>query len=311
MKTLVIINPTAGGGRAGRQWLQHAPALQNAIGAFDTAFTSLATGAIALAGDAATQGYERVIAIGGDGTVNEVVNGLARASGDRPVVPLLGVIGMGTGNDFARANGIKGGWKAGIVALREGAPRVVDLGLVHFTGADGAKASRWFANCADLGLIGEVVADAQDSKLRRMLGSKLAYPLHAVLVLRRYKGHRIKYEAEDGTSHEREILAVAVANGRTFGGGMKIAPAAKLDDGLLDVIVIAKEPRVRATDLRLLYAGTHLNLPAITHFQTRRVRFETVDGSTMLCDADGELLGKAPCEIEVVKGKIKVVGVSG
>ena len=301
MKTRVIINPAAGGGRAGRQWSQHEAELRDAIGWFEPVFSTSEQNATALAAEAAKD-CGRVIAVGGDGTVNEVVNGLAAVA----TSPEFGVIGVGTGNDFARALGIGSGWSHGIDALRDGKPRSIDLGLIRFTRPDGKRGQHWFANAADLGLIGEVVADAEKSRLKRWLGSKLAYPLHAVVVLSRYKGHRIAIE-QDGGRREIDILAVAVANGRSFGGGMKIAPHAEFDDGLLDVIVVAKKPKVRASDLRLLYAGTHLNHPAVSHFRTAKVRFETVDGSTMLCDADGELLGTAPCEIEVVRDKLRVI----
>ena len=301
MKTRIIINPAAGGGRSGRHWAQHERALRDTIGPFEAVFSSSARNATALAAEAA-ESYDRVVAVGGDGTVNEVVNGLAGAKSP----PELGVIGAGTGNDFARVLGIGSGWTAGIAALCDGRPRAVDLGSITFTKPDGTRGRHWFANCADLGLIGEVVAEAEDSRLKRWLGSRLAYPLHAISVLRRYKGHRIAFE-HDGARREMDILAVAVANGRSFGGGMKIAPDAKFDDGLFDVIVVAKEPRVKATDLRLLYAGKHLSLPAVTHFRTAKISFGTLDGSMMLCDADGELLGSAPCEIGVHPKKLKVI----
>lgn len=301
MKTRVIINPAAGGGRAGRQWSQHEDELRDAIGWFEPVFSTSEQNATALAAEAARD-CQRVIAVGGDGTVNEVVNGLASVDS----TPEFGVIGVGTGNDFARGLGIGSGWDHGINALRDGKPKPIDLGLIHFTKFNGERGQHWFANAADLGLIGEVVADAEKSRLKRWLGSKLAYPLHAIAVLTRYKGHRIAIE-DDAGRYELDVLAVAVANGKSFGGGMKIAPHAQFDDGLLDVVIVAKTPKVRALDLRLLYRGTHLTHPAVSHFRTTKMKFETVDGSRMLCDADGELLGTGPCEIEAMRGKLHVI----
>jgi diacylglycerol kinase (ATP) len=306
MKTLVIINPTAGGGKARRKWPALQAALQKAIGPFEFQFTSAGRGAIPLAREAAQGGAARIIAAGGDGTVNEVVNGLCVAAGEGPTVVQLGILPLGTGNDFARGLGVTT-TKAALAVLSAGKTRHVDVGRMAYSAAGGARLERWFANVASLGLIGEVVHAAQGSSLKRVLGSKLAYPLHAAQVLRRYRGHEIEIQLEDGRTRHARVLAAAIANGKFFGAGMKVAPLAELNDGLLDVLVAESTPKFRARDLRLLYSGKHLEHPAISHFKARRVRFAAMDGSKMLCETDGELQGHGPCDVEVVPGKLRVI----
>ena len=300
MRPLVIINPAAGGGKAGRRWPRLAEKLRESLGDFDVAFTTPSHSATQVALDAA--GRELIIAAGGDGTMNEIINGMVGAASQS----VLAVLPLGTGNDFARGLGITSR-KAALDALRCGKSRLIDLGRITFTGPDGTKGSRHFANVASLGLIGEVVQAAQGSALKRLFGSKLAYPLHALQVLRRYGGHSIEIEMEDGSVKQAQILAAAIANGRYFGAGMKVAPHAALDDGLLDVLVAETTPKFRTLDLRLLYSGKHVDHPAISHFKARRVRFTATDGSRMLCETDGELQGEGPCEIEVMAGKLRVI----
>jgi diacylglycerol kinase (ATP) len=307
METLVIINPAAGGGRVGRKWPRIETELRGSLGAFEHAITKPGLGAQAIAAEAARKGFQRVIAVGGDGTVNEVINGLAEGTDDRAIAPSFGLASLGTGNDFARALGLHGGLKAAIGALRAGHTRDVDLGHMQFIGNNGQQQSRWFCNVANIGLVGEVTRATQNSRLVKLVGGRLAYPLKAISVLRHYGGREIMIERDEQSPVTLDVLSIAIANGPYFGSGMKIAPHAALADGLLDVIVIAREPKVKATDIALLYKGQHLSHPAVTHFKARKLLFKSADGQSVLCDADGELFGCLPCKVEVHPRKLRVI----
>ena len=307
METLVIINPAAGGGRVGRKWPRIEAELRGSIGAFEQAITKAGLGAQAIAAEAARKGFQRVIAVGGDGTVNEVINGLAEGTDDRAIAPSLGLVSLGTGNDFARAFGLHGGLKPALAALRAGHTRDVDLGQMQFIGNNGQQQSRWFCNVANIGLVGEVTRAAQNSRLVKLVGGRLAYPLKAISVLRHFGGREITMERDEHSPVTLDVLSIAIANGPYFGSGMKIAPHAELADGLLDVIVIARGPKVKATDIALLYKGKHLSHPAVTHFMARKLNFKSADGQSVLCEADGELFGCLPCKVEVHPRKLRVI----
>ncbi len=247
-------------------------------------------------------GLARVIAAGGDGTVHAIVNALpTELSRIR-----LGIMPLGTGNDFARGLGIKTVAHA-IEQLRFDQSRIIDLGRVHFTGFDGMPQSRFFVNVANVGLISTVVQAAQNSRLKSWLGSKLAYPLHAIAVLRHYQGNELRLDFDDKKNSEAKFLAVAIANGTHFGAGMKIAPKARHDDGLLDVIAIAASPKVRATDIVLLYRGAHLKHPAVHFHQVAGLRIAPMDNQRLLCEADGELLGIGSCTFDCMPRHLKVI----
>ena len=303
----MIVNPAAGGGRVGRKWLRIEAELRDSLGAFEHAITKPGLGAQMIAAEAARQGFQRVIAVGGDGTVNEVINGLAEGTDDRAIGPNLGLVSVGTGNDFARAFGLHGGLKAALGALRAGRTRDVDLGHMQFIGGDRQQQSRWFGNVANIGLVGEVTGATQNSRLLKLVGGRLAYPLKAISVLRYYGGREITMERDEQSPVTLDVLSIAIANGPYFGSGMKIAPHAELADGFLDVIVIARGPSVKARDIALLYKGQHLSHPAVTHFRARKLHFKPADEKNVLCDADGELFGCLPCRIEIHPKKLRVI----
>jgi YegS/Rv2252/BmrU family lipid kinase len=297
MATLVVFNPAAGGGKAARRWTALSENLRQVIGPFDVTETSQDSRGMHL-----PPGFARMIVAGGDGTVHAVVNALPKQAS----ASALGILPLGTGNDFARGLGINSIAQA-MAQLRSGNTRTIDVGRIHFSGFDGAPQSRCFVNVANVGLISAVVEAAQGSRLKTWFGSRLAYPLHAIATLRRYRGNELRVTLQDNKSIETKFLALAIANGTHFGAGMMIAPKAQHDDGLLDVIGICASPKVRAADLLLLYKGTHLSHPAVRFHQVARLCITPVDGQRLLCEADGELLGEGACEVECMAAQIKVI----
>jgi YegS/Rv2252/BmrU family lipid kinase len=278
---LVIVNPAAGGGRAGRTWER----ARRALGDLDLPYTCVQTSrpgeATSLARDAVHCGVQRVIAVGGDGTVSAVADGLAGSQ------TALGVVPAGTGNDFVRTMRLpREAGRAARLAL-QGASGWIDVGRVEH-----ANQIASLVNVAGCGFDAEVV---RRTGTGRTGGGTLPYLASVVRVVWTFAPRRLRLTL-DGQSIERHVLGVAVANGPCYGGGLRIAPAASLEDGLLDVCLVGALPPLGLLALLpRLYAGTHAGHPAVEFFRCREVVVESVyDGPETCCHTDGELLGRLP-----------------
>jgi len=273
--------------------------LRSIIGPFEMATTGARGDAIRLVRRAVADGASCVIAVGGDGTISEAVNGLC--NGPNPPAPdtALGIVACGTGNDLARMFGVGAGPDASLTRLAENRRRRIDLGRVDFVGHDGGKASRWFVNIASFGLSGAVIDAVERARLTRMFGARAAFFIHSWRELRRFEGRRVLLQLDEGEPIEECISVTAVANCRYFAGGMKIAPLADPADGQLEVIVQRQKPPVRLTEMRLVYSGKHLSHPSIRAMRCRSLSVRPADGRTVLIEADGELSGQLPATFGV------------
>ncbi|MCX6373698.1 MAG: diacylglycerol kinase family lipid kinase [Actinobacteria bacterium] len=322
-RPLVIANPSAGRGRTGRDLRHLLSALRDALGELDVVTTAAARQATDLAAEAAGARRPLVISLGGDGTLHEVVNGLMRARGGRPGAPgvpaespSLGVIATGTGGDFGRALGIAPRTEDYLAAITAGHERAVDVGLARFTGAGGGPVERYWINVLSAGIGGLV--DRYATATPAILGGRFAYAqaaLRGIAMCRRVR-LRCGFTLPDGSAGERllDCHAVAICNGTTFGGGMRIAPMAQPDDGLLQVIAMETRTRWRLVGKFLtVYSGTHLSEPGVHHFACRAVRLEAVDpppapprGGVFPLDVDGEALGDVPLEVSLIARALSV-----
>lgn len=290
---VVIVNPTAGGGRAARlvPWVTEQLA---AAGAGRPFVTSRAGEAVDLAAAAVADGAERVIAVGGDGTVQEVVNGLIASDGARAT---LGIVPVGSGNDLARSLGLpRASAQAWDVAVGRTA-RALDVAK-----ARGGGGERWFASAGGIGFDAQVAAAmATRSGWQR---GPAGYLLTTLSELRRFANRRVTLIL-DGIASDHDVLFVALANGAYYGGGMRIAPDARPDDGLLDICVVGDISRRTAIrQLPNLYRGTHVRHPAVSLARARRVSIEG-DPKTLV-HLDGEPFGGLPLHVELVSGRLSV-----
>lgn len=314
-RPLVIVNPTAGRGRTGRDLPRITRALEDALGAIDLGVTSRAGEAREMAAVAAGERRPLVIGVGGDGTLNEVVNGLLDASADTSadLLPALGIVTTGTGGDYRRTLGVGTGPELSIAALA-GQDRLVDVGWARYTGRDGAPVERHWINVLSAGIGGLV--DRYSAAAPGFVGGRVAYgqaALRAIVTCRRTK-LRCSYVSPDGQERERllDSHAVAICNGRTFGGGMNVAPMAELDDGLLEVIAFETSTRWRLVRrFATVYAGTHVREPGVNHFTCRSLRITPHEEGPALAgsspsrsrrdvfplDVDGDALGDVPLEV--------------
>ncbi|MEE8618985.1 MAG: diacylglycerol kinase family protein, partial [Dehalococcoidales bacterium] len=230
--TKVIVNPIAGAGRTVRKWPQIMGLLKNIGLSFEYDLTEASGHAIELAKSAAKKGYELVVSVGGDGTINEIVNGLYNAGNIRDVT--LGIISTGVGSDFIRTIGIPRSYKEACQRLMNSRKLVVDLGVVEYVN-NGEVSKRLFVNFAGLGFDAEVVkATTQRFKA---LGSTPSYLIGLLTTFVFYETEQVSLIL-DGQPEERRVWTILMSNGKYGGGGMLAAPNADPADGLFDVVVI-------------------------------------------------------------------------
>lgn len=298
-RVYVVLNPTAGRGQVARRWPQLAARLR-AMGIDFHQCVTCGPGDGAVCGRAAVaDGADLVIVVGGDGTVNEVVNG-CRAAG--AALPRLALLPVGTGADFARGLGLRD--EATALAALRGAPRAVDLGLARYTGADGTPRERYFLNVADCGLGPATSARARRGP--RGLGP-LAYLYGALGSIVTDRPVTIRVVVDDIVVYDGPSSLVAVANGRYFGGGMRVAPDADPADGLFDVLVLAATSRrVLVADLLpRVYRGTHLDHPAVHVRRGHRVAVTAT--APFPLEVDGEAAGSAPVTFALLPGALPLL----
>jgi diacylglycerol kinase (ATP) len=296
----VIVNPAAQNGTAGRRWprlAEHARALGLEI---DAVFTEAQGHATELARAAAADGRELVAALGGDGTVNEVVNGLAPSGAAGPE---LAILPFGTGRDTIRTYGIPKNAKNALELLRSGRTRTIDLGRATFQATGGGEASRWYINIGSCGLTGAVAERAERTSKR--LGGTPSFLFATVATFAAW--HNVPFVVQVDDEAPLELLAnnVICANGRAFGGGIKVCPQAEPDDGLLDVLVWGDVGKLDlALNLPRLYRGTHLGHSKVTVLRARRVRVEPA--RPLPLELDGELPGTTPATFEIAPAALRL-----
>jgi diacylglycerol kinase (ATP) len=281
-RALVIVNPTAGRGRAARVWNELRD-LQG--GGVECVMTEAPGHARRIALEATRRGVERVVVVGGDGTVSEVAHGVAGTQ------VALGVVPAGTGNDFSRALGLPAAVGAAARVAFGGCTRWVDLGQARI-----GERCVAFVNVAGCGFDAEVVRRTSTAP---HLGGTLPYLIGILRTLSAFRPRSLRFVL-DGQQFERHALGVAVANGAWYGGGMRIAPGAAIDDGLFDICLMGQiNPMQLLALLPRLYAGTHAGHRAVEFFRGRELRVEPVSSADVSCQADGELLGQIPVTFSI------------
>lgn len=305
MKPFLIVNPTSAAGRTGRHFDRIARAVRAAIGDFECAFTKARGDGVRLAREAVRSGGKLVVAVGGDGTASEVVDGLTVFGTPRDPDALFGFIPRGTGGDLRRTLGLPQDLDAAARALASRNALVCDLGRIEFVGTEGEQQVRHFVNVAGFG-IGGVVAGEVNRGLK-LGGGKLSFMIASAKALLRWSDQPVRWRADGGAWQEEAITSLSVCNGRFFGGGMQVAPDARIDDGLFDVVVWS---RLGITDFvtkrSMLYDGTHVKLPNTRVLRARVVEAEPAGEKPVLLDVDGEQPGRLPARITMLPGALRV-----
>jgi YegS/Rv2252/BmrU family lipid kinase len=308
---LVIVNPASAGGATGRAWPRLASDLRTHFGAFTCAFTGRAGDASLIAEREVGAGRSFIVACGGDGTISEVANGILRSGADAE----LGMLPSGTGGDFRRTLDVPLRGRDAAAALREGRSVPLDVGRVEFQDRAGARAERYFLNVASCGMGGEVIRRVEEnsagwlaSASRRIAGGQAAYALASLRAAVSFARPTLRIQLDERPEFRLAVVNLCIANARYFGGGMKIAPAAKLSDGLLDVVAVGDLDTLKIlTNVYRLYLGTHLGMREVRHAHARRVRVSADrPGEQVLIEIDGELAGTLPATFEILPRALRV-----
>lgn len=291
MRTCVIVNPNAGSAQQFERVRNALEELEDTV-----CWPSNEPGQVAeLAARAAREGFDCVAAAGGDGTIHEAVNGLMAEGGG----PVLAIVPVGTGNDLARLLDVPEDPRAAVALIRAG--EVIALDLFH--ASDGERAC-YGINAAAGGFSGEV-GEALTPELKESWGP-LAYLLGAVSALPGHKLYEARITIDDGPEEPFELLNMFVANGRTVGGGRRVAPVADPADGLLDVVLLRSGTLVNLAEIGArLMAGGLLESPNVVHRRARSIRVASEPG--MLFNVDGELFTDRPMQFDVLPGVLRVV----
>ena len=304
-RTVVIVNPKSQGGKLGKRWPEVAETLQRAF-PFDEQMTEDVGDATRLAREALKRGAERIVAIGGDGTVNEVVNGFFEDG--RSIAPdaTFGLIPFGTGGDFRRTVGLPKETADAAAVIAAGHRRKIDVGTLAFTATDGSPATRMFANIASFGVSG--VVDRLVNESGKKLGGKLSFMFASVRATWSYKNQRVQLTLDGNERIDLSINTVAVSNGKYFGGGMMVAPDAELDDATFDVVAIGDVGMGEVLKLsRKIYKGEHLSMDKVSVRRAKVVDAEPIEpGAIVELDVDGENPGRLPARFEIVPAALWV-----
>lgn len=298
-----IVNPRAANGRTARTWVAIRQHLEAALGSVQVFETSAPQCATELTLSAIRKGSKTVIAVGGDGTIHEVVNGFFDRDGLSSRDTVLGIIPQGTGSDFRRALSIPLEAKAAIEIIRRGTVKRIDVGRVRFQTLDGNSGQRYCVNLTSFGMGGAVAARANRSS--KVLGGKLSFRLATAITALQFRGNTVTLRLDDKTPREMKIANIAVGNGQYHGGGMWVCPRAVVDDGLLDITVIPYlSPLKMFRNFAALYNGKLYEYPKVEFHRASRLDATSTEQS--LIEIDGEPVGRLPVEISVLPKAIAI-----
>ena len=297
----IIVNPVAGANRATfRQWPHIQSLLREGGLSFDFQYTEGIGHASELAKLAASNGYRFLVAVGGDGTINEVANGLLDSANAGTTT--MGIVSTGTGNDFIKSLGIPKDYIKACKCVVGERRSLIDIGLVEFR-QNGQKAKRYFINSAGVGFDAEVTEAGKG--VPRFMGNTVPFVLSLLKTLPAYRNKDVRMTI-DGREEKCRVLSVIVANGAYFGGGMHIAPEAELSDRRLDVLTLGDISKAELLQVfPRVYKGTHITHPKVRMEKAERVTIEC--DRRILLQGDGELLGEGPVTFQILPAALNVV----
>ncbi|MHB8909844.1 MAG: diacylglycerol/lipid kinase family protein [Syntrophales bacterium] len=303
-KTVFVVNPHAGNGATGKEWPRIRKRATDLLGPFEHCMTAGPGDATRMTRDHLLKGVDRIICVGGDGTLNEVVNGFFDEDTPLGKSAVLGFIPNGTGCDFCRTIPIPTELEASLETIRSGHLHTIDLGLIRYRDHEGRTRTRYFHNIASFGLGGEV--DDRVNRTSKVCGPFVTFIWATLVALFSYGKKRIRIRVDGEAEQTVDVLNIAIANGRYHGGGMLVAPDAKTDDGLFDVTIIgAMSLPLVFWHLPKLYTG---GIKGIRQVSIRTGQKVTASSEQrVLLDIDGEQPGTLPAELSIVPAAITLI----
>jgi YegS/Rv2252/BmrU family lipid kinase len=305
MKTFLVVNPRSASGQTGKRWAEVSAQVGRAIGEFGQEFTAGTMDAARIARKALQDGYECIVAVGGDGTINEVVNGFFQDG--RPLNPqaALGVIPRGTGGDFRRAFGWELDLDSALERLRTDKTEPFDVGLVEYLNHEGKPEQRYFANIASLGVSAEIAHEV--NKGSKSLGGNLAFVWGTVKGMFGFQPPMVTIRADGGEWQTLPINMIAVANGRYYGSGMCVAPDAITHDGLFDITIwTGYTLKDFIFKTKGIYSGEHVKWKGTRRMQCRTFEADCEGGREVLVEIDGEVPGRLPAKMTILPAAIRL-----
>ena len=307
MKSFFVVNPSAGQGRLKSAWPQLLSTLSAKLGKPEHQFTQKPGDAVLITRRAIKKGFDLIVSVGGDGTLNECVNGFFRGEKRVENPPLLGVLPFGRGSDFARCLGIPLKPEKALERLKGRGSRPVDVGRIVCRTKSGDKVLRYFINIADVGLVANVVNESRGSP--RLFGSKAAYLYGTFMSLVGFRSQWVKFSAarRKPPVGAKQVFNIVVASGRTFGSGMRVAPRANPSDGLFDILLVEKMSPLRLLmNVPKLYRRDPAALAGLESFRTDRLTVVPHGGGDpLLVEADGDTIGQIPATFEIIPRAIR------
>jgi YegS/Rv2252/BmrU family lipid kinase len=300
---IAIVNSTAGGGKTGRDW----PLIESLLHRHGIRFEPFLTGrrlhASVIARNKIQEGYSKIIVVGGDGTMNEVINGVFAQKRIRTTEVMLGMISVGTGNDWARMFHIPADYEEAVRTIKKQKTFIQDAGLVRYV-KNGKEWNRYFVNIAGMGFGARVVERANRMKDRGKHGQML-YFYNIFSSLLRYRSMMARISI-DGTTFDRKVFLINVGIGKYNGGGMIQVPHAIADDGLYSITLIRKMGKLNViANIKRLYNGSITKHSKVETYMARSV---LIDGPALLkIETDGESLGHGPMQFQIIPRSVRVI----
>jgi YegS/Rv2252/BmrU family lipid kinase len=311
LKPFLVVNPRSANGATARHFDAILRAVRSVIGDAKHAFTERAMHAAELTRAALKAGYDLIVAVGGDGTMNEVVNGFFQpARPGEPPKPVqsgaaLAMLPRGTGGDLRRSVGLDRNLDR-CAARLSGERGAVDVGRVDYVADDGSAASRYFINVGEVGVGARVVQIANRSSKR--LGGRVTFVLASLRALAGWHDQRVRASFDGGPAEDLSVTSLAIANGKYFGGGMMVAPEALLDDGQFHVTIWSG---YGLSDFVFksgsMYDGSHVNLKGTRTRTARTVRVDPAGSEPVDIEVDGERVGRLPATFTILPGALQLV----
>jgi len=298
-KVHVIVNPQSACGQTGKRWETIKAAIRSHFREFKYIFTEKPRQATEIARGLLREGFDLLIGVGGDGTLNEISSGFLHAQSGRAINSdaAVGIIPSGTGSDFIRFMKIPKEFEKSAARIKNSQSRRIDMGRITYGGAGGPR-SQYFINVADFGLGAEVIRTVSGVQSTRR--GAFTYYRGLLSTMLKYRSKRVEMTLDGGRKLRGDFLIGAVANGRIFGGGMVIAPQAEADDGLFDLVLIDPMRKLEIlANSRLLYSGAIATNPKVHILKARHIKVESPD--EVHIEYDGEMGETLPAEFAVLE----------
>ena len=308
---LIIVNPESAGGATRAAWPSIASDLRSHFGAFTIAFTEQSGQGIELAAEAARKGVKFIIACGGDGTISEVANGILQSG----TAAELGILPSGTGGDFRRTLEIPLRRRDAAQILRDGRTRLIDVGRVTYINPAGIEDTRYFLGVASFGMSASVIERVKETgpewlpaRAPKWLTGRISFGASMLQTAMQSPSVKVVVQLDDRPEQHLSVANFCIANARYFGGGMKIAPEAKLTDGRFDVVTIGDMgARKILTNAPRIYVGSHLSMDQVHHALAKKVIARAVSkDEEVTVEVDGELPGRLPAEFQILPAALRV-----